>query len=112
MSLLETTALWLRAALLRLAFTVSRFEAETLHMPTLLRFFTEGAGEQELHLQAFMFAVAPLHASFTMPVLETLFDQRTFRSWTGYLLRYLYWYFYFLSMFWTVGFVVRSSYDT
>jgi len=94
-----------------LAVVLSRFEAETLCVPPLLRFFTAGAEPYELHLQAFMFIVAPLYAFFTMPLLEKLSGKREPISWCGHLRRCLEWYFLYFTAFWTVIFIVRLSFN-
>jgi hypothetical protein len=92
----------------QLAVMLARFEAETLRIPPLVRFFTAGAEAHELHLQGFMFVVAPLHAFFTMPLLERLLGKRKPQSCSCHLVRCLVWYLIYFTMFWTVGFVVSS----
>ena len=106
MSLFELALASFQATMFQLAVMLARFEAETLRIPPLVRFFTAGAEAHELHLQGFMFVVAPLHAFFTMPLLEKLLGKRKPQSWSRHLVRCLVWYLIYFTMFWTVGFVV------
>lgn len=109
MSCFEVAVARFQLTMYHLAVVLSRFEAETLRVPPLLRFFTAGAEPYELHLQAFMFIVAPLHAFFTMPLLDKLSGKREPMSWCGHLRHCLEWYFFYLTLFWTVIFIVRYS---
>lgn len=96
MPLLQTLQTLLETALLHLAATVSHFEAETLHIPPSLRFFTADADPDHLFRQAFMFALAPVHAFFTLPLMEKVMGGRRSGSW---LWRCGGWYLQFLGMF-------------
>jgi hypothetical protein len=109
MSLVEVIVTGLRAFLLKLGLTVSRFEAETLHIPPFFRFFEIDAGSAALVMQASMFAAAPLHAFFTMPFLEKLVYTQEARSWRGYLLHGLGWYFQYFVAFWSAMLIVSAS---
>lgn len=62
MSLVQTFLSSIEAAMLYVAATVSRFEAETLHLRPSFRFFTVGAEPDQHFRQAVLFALAPLHA--------------------------------------------------
>jgi hypothetical protein len=76
MSLLQTFLSSIEAAMLFVAATTSRFEAETLHIPLALRFFTVVAEPDHLFRQAVLFTVAPLHAFVMIPLLDTSEDRR------------------------------------
>ncbi|KAF2190369.1 hypothetical protein K469DRAFT_721215 [Zopfia rhizophila CBS 207.26] len=59
MSLVQTFLSQREAAMLYIAVMVSHFEAEILHIPPSLRFFTAGAEPDQLFRQAFLFLLAP-----------------------------------------------------
>lgn len=100
--------------MLSIAVTVSRFEAGTLHIPPSLRFFTEGAEPDQLFRQAVMFAVAPLHAFVSIPLLDAFQGRYGAqpRSRLHGLLQYGRLYLQFLVAFWVVILVVRALHNT
>jgi hypothetical protein len=111
MSLFEVALARFQATMYQLTVMLSFFEAGILRIPPLVRFFTAESEAHELHLQALMFIVAPLHAFFTMPLLEKLLGKRKLRSWNRHLVRCLGWYLIYFTTFWIVGFVVSFIYE-
>ncbi|KAH6875445.1 hypothetical protein BKA58DRAFT_121930 [Alternaria rosae] len=80
----------------QLAVILSRFEAETLHILPLLRFFTAGASANEVHLQGFTFVFALFCAFPTGPLTDMLpLGEREHKSWSRHLCHYLGWCFFF-----------------
>lgn len=92
-SSLETALLWIAAIMLH-------FKARFLHIPPSLRFFTVGTDRDQLFRQAFMFALAPLHAFVTVPLLDTFGCSHTAQSSKHWLLRYGRYHLLFLVTFW------------
>ncbi|PSN64502.1 hypothetical protein BS50DRAFT_75696 [Corynespora cassiicola Philippines] len=68
MDLIQSLITQYEALMLYIAAAVSRVEVEMLHIPPSLRFFTVGAGPNELVLQAFSFVIAPLYAFIMIPL--------------------------------------------
>ncbi|KAH6629442.1 hypothetical protein C7974DRAFT_186385 [Boeremia exigua] len=94
-SLFETAMEWL-------AFEVSRIEAEILHIPSSMRFFTVEADTDQRFKEAFLFALAPFYAFITMPLLDRLRGIRHPKSRSDRSTRCGEWYLWYLVMFWTV----------
>jgi hypothetical protein len=110
MSLLQTFQSPLEAAMLYIAVTVSRFKADTLHIPPALRFFTVGAGPDELFKQAFIFALAPVHTFITIPLLAKVHGRHASQPRSYSLLRCGSWYLQLLATFWVRILLVRAIY--
>jgi hypothetical protein len=65
----------LEAAMLYIAVMVSRFEAEILHIPPSLRFFTVGAEPDQLFRLSFLFLLAPFHAFVSIPLADLVWGR-------------------------------------
>ncbi|KAF2194527.1 hypothetical protein K469DRAFT_705996 [Zopfia rhizophila CBS 207.26] len=108
MSLVQTLLSQLEATLLYIAATVSHFEADILHIPPSLRFFTAGA-EPDLHFrQAFLFVLAPLHAFVSMPLSDLLLGRCDPEPRSHGLRRYGTWFLWYLVMFWVATLIVGA----
>ena len=103
MSLFHALASSFEAAMLYLAVVTSRFEAETLNVPPALRFFTTGADPDQLSRQAFLFALAPVHAFISILILNALQGAHSHG-----LLRYAWFYLRLLTLFWLAIVIVRA----
>jgi hypothetical protein len=62
----------LETTMLHLALTISRLEADYLHIPPALRFFTAGGDAEELFNQAFIFTLAPYFAFIIIPLIDAV----------------------------------------
>jgi hypothetical protein len=108
MSLLQAFQSLLEAAMLYIAVTVSHFEADTLYIPPALPFFTVEAGPDELFKQAFMFALAPVHAFITIPLLAKVHGRHASQPRSYGLLGCGSWYLQLLATFWVIILLVRA----
>ena len=79
---------------------VSRFEAEVLHIPPSLSFFTVGGAPDRLFREGFVFLLALLHAFVASPLLDS--GSRNLRDCGK-------WYLRFLVIFWTTNAMVSSA---
>jgi hypothetical protein len=62
MPLIHTSKSSFKATILYIVGTISRFEADTLHIPPALFFFAAGVRPDELVKQAFTFTVTHFHS--------------------------------------------------
>jgi hypothetical protein len=109
MSLVDIFLSRFETAMLHLALTISRLEADYLHIPPALRFFTVGGDAEELFNQAFMFTLAPYFAFIIIPVMDAVsggpnLDKSRGRA----LLRYGRLSLQFLLMWWVIILVVSG----
>lgn len=110
MSLVQITPSHIEAGLLYVVNVVSYFEAETLHIPSSLCFFTAGAEPEQLHRQATLFLLAPLQAFLLMPLLDmvqSIYLSRPRPIREG-LFKYGRWYLQLIITFWTAILIVRA----
>jgi hypothetical protein len=111
MSLLQMLFYQFQVALVNFVITASRFEAESLHVPRSMRFFTTGAGPNKLYAEAAFLFVALLHAFFTLPLMDLVhgyvYADYTPWSWGRALLRCGKRYLLLSVTFWTIIVVVR-----
>jgi hypothetical protein len=109
MSLVDIFLSRLETTMLHLAHTISRLEADYLHIPPALRFFTVGADAEELFNQAFMFTLAPYFAFIIMPLTDAVLgDPHLDKSRGRALLRYGRLSLQFLLMWWMIILVVSG----
>jgi hypothetical protein len=108
MSLIQTFLSQLEEVMLYVAVTVSHFEAEILHIPPSLRFFTVGAEPDQLFRQAFLFLIAPFHAFVSIPLGDLIGGRYDSQTRSHGLLRYGGWYLQFLVTFWMAILIVRA----
>jgi hypothetical protein len=109
MSLVDLSLFRFETTMLHVALTVSRLEADYLHIPPALRFFTVGGDAEELFNQAFTFTLAPYFAFIIVPLIDAVLgglnpDESRGRA----LLRYGRLWLQLLLMWWMVILLVRS----
>jgi hypothetical protein len=109
MILLQTLFSHLSSSILHTTLTVSHFEAETLHIPPSLRFFTTGTDPDHLFRQGFLFLLAPFHAFITLPLADYLWPKDEVSTWRDRVWRSLGCYAEFFGMFWGAILVVSAN---
>jgi hypothetical protein len=109
MSLVDIFLSRFETTMLRLALTISRLEADYLHIPPTLRFFTVGGDTEELFNQAFMFTLAPYFAFIIIPLIDAVAGDPNLAKPRGRaLLRYGRLWLQFLLMWWLIILVVSG----